>query len=1217
MSSHEEIRERLPAAALDELDEAQRKEIETHVQTCGDCRDELKRIRAVLAAAERIRDAKLDDEACREAGESVLKIVADLEARRQKQHSWLKYAAAAVLIAGVWLILQHFMGAQKFPTAPPASENKTARQTRQNGSQTRLESEKRLAQKLFESNDIPGLAALYRIGEPPTKQAVIDYLRTIGTDETLRTIAELERQETQDTSPADGQEGSNQQESAPVEEPQSVLPADSPVAADAGTALKETPLEEQVFYEADAVDADNWQTGILGLKVMDAVTGEPVRGAALEFRGQLGKLLPKDAKTNQFGRFEAKHYLPEVEYADIRVRKAPYASVDLRWNNGPLPLQYELKMKKAVTVGGTVRTTDGAPVNGASIDISMYIQNNTHETYLVDDKGLTTDQDGKWRIDGFPPDIDPESFGIKVEHPDYVMVERYSISPSVESLTQQSFVIEMRQGLSVRGHVLDEAGRPIEGAVIMTGSSRYDSGKRETKTDAEGRYEFANCHPSELVLTVTAGGFAPDLREVKVSDKLENVNFSLAAGCKATVRVVDPRGFGIGGAEIRADEWRSYSSSSQRARTLGFSAKTDAAGVASLADLPADEVRCAVMCKGYAMYNGFAIAAGEQGEYEIVMLPEGKLTGRVIDAQTGLTVTDFYVIEGIQWLGQEKPTWQRQRRKHGENGMYEQKLYYQDLGLAVRIEADGYLPAEGHVYMNEGRTITEDIVLYRGRGPSGTVTLADAAPVAGAEVSLTNSQQTVQIENGRLRGRDMGVPAVKTDENGAFQLGVADSPWRLVALHEAGYAIATEEEFAQTGTLTLQPWGSVEGVVYVNNKPAPQQTIRMHPSYADGAGHVGNTTEAVTDENGRFSCDRVFCGRLQVSRSVKAEDSSRYVNTTFVQVEPGQTAFVELGKGGRNVVGRLVLPKEMQGDSYGHVDVSVRANVKPDYEDMPDIQIPERYFLMTDAERQQWQQELMQSPAFREYMKKTEEKKKSSAFEFHGAALVLSDGTVKIDNIPPGSYLLGGSVGRPGISRHSVEWYENRIGQIKVEFTVPEITDEKDYDRPVDIGEVTAEPLRSLAVGQAAPALELSDIEGQTLSLRDLAGRYVLIDFGGLGSPNYSEQTLPVLQEAFQTYKEAGRLVILTITTSYGPYSDTMMEALRYFAREKGVGWRVALIPVAPDQTSDLEQYMEGGSYPSLLLLAPDGTVAAVKIKPEELQETLRTDLPPPRVTEP
>lgn len=207
MSDHEEVREWLPAAALGELDEAQTKQVDKHLESCDECRDELRRMREVLVLAGTIREATLDDAVCREARESVLEMIAELEARQRRRYAWMKYAAAAMLVLGAWLVLHFFMGEQKVPEPPTAQHQKKMTLPTPSGTvpggaeaarQAQVASEARLAEKLFNARDVRGLAQLYRLGEPETKTAVIDYLRQIGSEEAMRTLEQLRTTETEE-----------------------------------------------------------------------------------------------------------------------------------------------------------------------------------------------------------------------------------------------------------------------------------------------------------------------------------------------------------------------------------------------------------------------------------------------------------------------------------------------------------------------------------------------------------------------------------------------------------------------------------------------------------------------------------------------------------------------------------------------------------------------------------------------------------------------------------------------------------------------------------------------------------------------------------------------------------------------------------------------------------------------------------------------------------
>ncbi|HOQ04592.1 MAG TPA: carboxypeptidase regulatory-like domain-containing protein [Anaerohalosphaeraceae bacterium] len=804
-----DIRELLAERLLGPLAPAQLERLERHLEGCAACRQLAQRLEKhdrYLSDWSQMMRAYLSDKAER-AAEAFL-AAGPIRQTRPLRWGWIVSAAAVVMAgAAVWLIqpsrkdieFRHelFKGKEIVSEPAPADRISAVPVVRNQGQleeQTKIQL--RQARYFFETKNIPALAALFQTGTQPARLAVLDYLAQINTPEALRVLEDLQKQ----SAPPPAEPN---QHSAIVPRAGSV-----PGAAKKQTEPPAAAVEpaRPVWFDPNAVDADNWRTGVLGIQVIDAVTGEPIPGAELKFDIGPKINIPKTAFTNQFGRYELNYYESKIAFLDVEIRKKPYLGAQLYWGmNSPvdtlvLPLQRRVSLRQGCAVGGRVETIDGKPVEGAAIDFSFHRTGREEEYPLVEDAGLKTDADGRWELQTFPCDLDYGTFDMNVQHPEYVPEKPFSIQPLPEDLRNKTFLVRMKQGLVISGQVTDSQGRPIEGARVFAGADRFVQGVKETKTDADGRYRLTNCTIQNLTITVTARGYAPVLQELSVEENLQNVNFILSPGYQVLVRVIDSKGY-------------------------PHQVQTDAMGFCTLEDLPPDEVRFSVRKEGYAFYHGYPITASEQNRYEIVLYPTGKLTGRVLDAQTGLPVERFQMTPGIDWNNSQQPIWQNSQRRICTNGVYEQLLYYQDVGWAVQIEAEGYWPAQSKVYINQGRDIVEDIFLAKERGPAGTVYLPDGAPAESAEVYVVQQGRSLALENGYVR--DSTRRAARTDSEGRFELPPVSPPYNLIILHEVGYGEISDEAFEQNLPITLQPWGRVEGTVYQNNKPAPNQKISL------------------------------------------------------------------------------------------------------------------------------------------------------------------------------------------------------------------------------------------------------------------------------------------------------------------------------------------------------------------------------------------------------
>jgi len=116
MNTHEQIKELLADFALRELPEQQSSEVKKHLAECRQCRDELKKLEAVLECAESMSELSADQQVCESAKQALLEAVADEETKQPTPRPTIrldiiwstimknpitKLAAAAVIIIAI------------------------------------------------------------------------------------------------------------------------------------------------------------------------------------------------------------------------------------------------------------------------------------------------------------------------------------------------------------------------------------------------------------------------------------------------------------------------------------------------------------------------------------------------------------------------------------------------------------------------------------------------------------------------------------------------------------------------------------------------------------------------------------------------------------------------------------------------------------------------------------------------------------------------------------------------------------------------------------------------------------------------------------------------------------------------------------------------------------------------------------------------------------
>jgi hypothetical protein len=268
--------------------------------------------------------------------------------------------------------------------------------------------------------------------------------------------------------------------------------------------------------------------------------------------------------------------------------------------------------------------------------------------------------------------------------------------------------------------------------------------------------------------------------------------------------------------------------------------------------------------------------------------------------------------------------------------------------------------------------------------------------------------------------RHGGNSLAKTGPDGHFCFDRPDTAFGLAAASNEGYAETMREELATSGTLTLKPWGKIEGRARIGRRPAANQSIRLalRSFHAGRPGVLSafHQIETKADDQGQFAFDRVIPGTCEVARLMVTEtgDGTRGLVcwTDLIDVAPGQTVQVRIGGQGRPVIGRVVL-KAAPG-----VRVDWRRNApatlaRPQ-EIRPstgrDARAPRRYDLF--------------------------------AANFDG------DGRFRIEDVPPGHFDLNVSIDRPiGSDRPEMV---KALGRVRVAVDIPDGRD----DVPVDLGEI-------------------------------------------------------------------------------------------------------------------------------------------------------------------
>jgi len=673
------------------------------------------------------------------------------------------------------------------------------------------------------------------------------------------------------------------------------------------------------------------QDGYAGKRVMEfhAVhreSGEPLPDVAMTVRVSTDNFKRRDSweeKTDSQGLCRIK--LPDYQIETLRLypKKEGFVPLFIMWRGIPkLPKVFTVRMEPSTTIGGVVRDEQGEPIEGVAVGVHYQTPDpeaaeNAHVEVLIHnaiETDILTDASGRWTFDKMPAEIKRNELRIFLKHPRYLSDQPrpgfipipITRQPSIESLRDLSVVMVMKEGLKVTGKITDKRGNPIAGAKIYdTDDYWFRSTKPFAETDAQGQFQ-SNANPGTATWTVQAPGYAPDLRVVTIKAGMPSVEFRLEPGRIIEGRVTDQAGKPIEEAWISAEEWR------ENRRRLHLVTQTDADGNFKLTDAPADEVTFDIGKEDYMALENYPMKSGRR-KYEITLRPTLKVRGTVLDAQTGQPINKFTVTNGFDHEDGRAPQWEKYSTRTFTDGQYEMEYMQEIFTYRIRVDAEGYQPGLSRRIrpdeISESHIVC-DFKLVKASLIKGVVLSPEGTPLPGAEVVIATDW--LRFLNNKIDSRSAGKHRVlRTDTNGEFHLDPPVGSYVMIVLSRQGYAWTTPDEFTSSRTITVSPWGRIEGALRIGAKPGVNQLIAFLPKSVrqPDQPNIDFTYEVQTNKDGRFDFPRVMPGEGTIARATPIDDIARRFNYHLgVDVRSGESTRVQIGGTGRPVIGRIVIP---------------------------------------------------------------------------------------------------------------------------------------------------------------------------------------------------------------------------------------------------------------------------------------------------------------------
>ncbi len=922
---------------------------------------------------------------------------------------------------------------------------------------------------------------------------------------------------------------------------------------------------------------------------------------------------------------ESKNYITDVNgfcqidfgqkkpsYISITVTKPGSVPMMFSWQEKmieSLPEDFAFYLPKSKAIGGTIKNENDEPVPNAELFISMYIDNDRTEPWIrIDDYKVTTDANGSWECNVFPQQ--PHNFNVKLKHPEYGTT-RIWINESqykFEDFYNKKSVLVIKKGTIISGMVTSLSGIPIKNASVATGEDRFDNDSPKTKTDEQGRFEFKNYLPihneNMVTLTIQAKGYAPELKLFSYQDDIESILIALGPPNTIKIHVVDINDQPIVGAGVDAERWRGK-------RSLSWNRKTNKKGRVTWNNAPADEVLIDIYHRNHMRISDQPLVANDQ-EYKLVMLPPLVISGNVIDDETNEPISDFAVTKGIRWengsIHWKEPS---QYGYDGQfyNGRYQMKITHPYPGHLLRIDAKGYLPQKSRVFDSNEASVSYNFRLKKGAGNTSIVYEPNNAPAANAQVYIVTNQY-ISFQNNKPTNRLDSSLFTQTAEDGTLFLKplLSNSPYKLVIIHDKGFAELTKEQWLQDPNITLQKWGRVEGVLYSGLNVSPQDGIRLYTthSYTADPNNIRYyyNIDTVTDSNGRFVMNKVKPGETKIARKITTNSgrTTTMSDSKTIEVIAGKTTNVEIGGGGRIVTGQLVKNSQIQNTTQlSYIGCSLTPSIAKQFELEKiyaefDYPRPDNFDQMTYSEVTKWYRDWVASEEGKEFQQQIQEHfEKIQITHKNYNVLVENDGTFKVIDVLPGRYTLSANLRRPDRHGHS-DYTKPIVAEIEYDFVVEDLTEEN-QNETVELGKLPLKKAEILEPNNPAPDFNIPALDGGTLRLSDFRGQYLLLTFFIPDDQGPFLTEMENLKNIQDDLSQDERFEMVGLTSSQMPL---FKEILRKFLDEWQLTWQQGLLE---SMNYKLMQKYQINSWPHSLLIDPNGILLIKGLKGDELYD--------------
>jgi beta-lactamase regulating signal transducer with metallopeptidase domain/peroxiredoxin len=209
--------------------------------------------------------------------------------------------------------------------------------------------------------------------------------------------------------------------------------------------------------------------------------------------------------------------------------------------------------------------------------------------------------------------------------------------------------------------------------------------------------------------------------------------------------------------------------------------------------------------------------------------------------------------------------------------------------------------------------------------------------------------------------------------------------------------------------------------------------------------------------------------------------------------------------------------------------------------------------------------------------------------QYRSSVHLRSDGSFRIENVPPGAHELAVRITEPMPDNPSARIV---VAEVTRAFKIEQ--EAGDVNKPIDLGEIKEWKLTGqIKADDRAPLFEVECIDGMPFKLTDYRGQYVLVHFWATWCvPCIVE--MRKLKEVYDLFGKDKRFAMIGLSR------DKEEDLVKKYIAKNNIKWPQAWLAQGP-QTAIASNYGVYG-IPAVFLIGPDGEVIARDLRGEAIK---------------